>query len=319
MAKKNNSTAVTATAVTTTPAAPAVTATKTAVTATAADKTKKSAKKATEVTTVTAVPSVEQTPVTVVPAKKAAKSAKTAKKAVVETPAVSDTPAPVPAKKSTKRSVAAAAVDTPPVVEASPVDAVDVASTTDSDDADGDADDDSVFNRNAVKRLVCIAGIPRMGNDVADRVNSMVAAWADALVDKATSLLEFTNHKTLNVADIQFLSERYPELLSPFLAPSKFSVKSCKKNEDLEKVLKGKQHGNVFTAKRTFDSFLHLRFMQAGGNGSSIRLGNSSKNNTTVLLQLLAEEYIVKTFVQARLRMDKRDTITAADLDSVTA
>lgn len=185
--------------------------------------------------------------------------------------------------------------------------------------SESDTSDDSVFNKNAVKRLVCIAGIPRMGNDVSNCVNNLVMDWADTVLDKARSFLEFTGHKTLNVADLQFLSEHYPNLLTPFLAPSSFSVTSCKKGSDLEKVLKGKQHGNVFTAKRTFDSFIHERLthVHTTGDGPVIRLGNNEANNTMVLLQLLAEEYIVNTFCKARLRMGSRDTVTASDVNAV--
>jgi len=345
MAKKSTNTA-TAAPVAATPAKTAK-ATKNAAASTNETKSAKPAKStaAAKTTTKAGGKTAKKAAVTAEPAEVPAKAAKTTNKksvktAVAETPAPKATrtraakkadaaePAPVveeavapakPAKKSRATKKAAVVEETP----AAPAAAAEETDVADSADLPDDADDDSnsVFNKNAVKRLVCIAGIPRTGNDVADRVNSLITNWIDTVLDKVTSYLEFTGHKTLNVGDLQFLSERYPKLITPFLAPSSFSVSSCKKTSDLEKVLKGKQHGSVFTAKRTFDAFVHERLasVHAATGGPAIRLGNNDKNNTVVLLQLLAEEFAVNVFSQARLRMDKRDTLTAADIDAVVA
>jgi len=188
--------------------------------------------------------------------------------------------------------------------------------------------DEKVFNANAVKRLAHMAGVARTANGVAEHVNTLALKWVDDVLEKGVSFLKFSKHKTLNISDLHFLSSRYPDLIRPFHVPSELKVEPCKTQKTVEAVLKGSKHSCAYTAKRPFNTLLHERLtaIDSDSEPNNFRLGNSDNNKTVLLLQLLAEQYIIDLFIKAnRYRCphttDKgdtkyeRETLNISDID----
>jgi histone H3/H4 len=207
------------------------------------------------------------------------------------------------------------------VEESTPTLDIETTKVTDDDiDNDNEVNDNyEIFNKNTVKRMAQLAGIMRMSNSVVKEVNAISLDWIDNVLSKALTYLSYAKHKTFNVRDFSFLSSLYANTMTPFLAPDRVVVRPCKKEADLDNVLKGKLQGVVFTAKRTFDTFIHKRFSyiqeQNGGATPHYRLGTNEKNNNTVgVIQLMVEEYVGQVLFRARNYMENRDTLMDTDV-----
>lgn len=150
------------------------------------------------------------------------------------------------------------------------------------------------FNKNASKRLSIVAGIDRTSRDILYEINYITIEYIETYLKRLINILVFANRKTVTVDDmciLPYICKEYPHII-------------CSNTLSLKKDI-------IHTLHKPFEDMVRDIIKTTN---PEIRLGK----NTVILLQNLAENYIVKLMRTGSLFMksDRRDTLLPKDIDN---
>lgn len=165
------------------------------------------------------------------------------------------------------------------------------------------------LNKNAIKRLAQIVGIDRINKNIVVMLNETGQNYLTTIIKKLILIVDYIQHKTITINELQFLSIIQPQETPCSLCPNNLSHLV---QTDVNTQYKRKPNNCyiLVTLKRPFKN--NLKNILSLLNRTDIKLGKEF----ILIFQSLYEQFIMKLLAIAYTysRQCRRETLSKEDL-----